>query len=687
MASDGKPSATGRATEALARLETPATLRKGLGSPALFGIVQGFVAASIYFGLGLVSERALGYTWIVAIAASLFFVLLVLSYVEGASLHQERGGATVIARYGFNELWSFVAGWAIMLDYLLLIAITAFTIPSYMAVVWGEFDRGLVELCTAAAVIAYVAWVNIRGPGNRRFERSAILVLADLLLQLTIVGLGVALLLNPDVLSDPAGVAGTPEVGDVLFAFTIAIVAFVGIDASSGLAGQVAVGRRGLRRLIAVRMPAAIVPFVGLCLVAVSTLPLAGGLEGGSPSIVEAPMIAVVSAFEQPWLREPLRYLVAASAVAILVIACNAGMLGLSRLGYALAVNRQIPSRIGRLHPRRATPVVIIGIGAVLAVALVASADLEFLAGVYAFGATLAFTLVHLSIISLRYREPDRDRPFRMPLNVRVRGGSFPLPAALGALVSAAAFASVIVVAPGSRYVGLGWMAFGLALYIGYRKSEGKPLTRRIQIPERALTRTPQSAEYGSILVPVLGSSLDDDIMQTAGRLAADENLDEGAPESTIEALWVFEMPMALPIDARVPDADLKRARAALARAKAVGEEYDGVRVATATVRARRVGEAIVHEARRRRVEAIVLAAEEPTRIRGGTLLGGREGLKDAFVGETTRYVVNKAPCRVILTAPPSTRAPTVEHPRPQDAPIAPKRDITSPPRPAPGGR
>ena len=114
--------------------------------------------------------------------------------------------------------------------------------------------------------------------------------------------------------------------------------------------------------------------------------------------------------------------------------------------------------------------------------------------------------------------------------------------------------------------------------------------------------------------MPVLGTPLDDDIMQTAGRLAGEENEDVGEGGAVIEALWVFEVPMALPLDARVPDADLRRARQALARAKAVGEEYEGVEVATATVRARRAGEAIVHEAKRRGVEAIVLAAEEPTR-------------------------------------------------------------------------
>jgi APA family basic amino acid/polyamine antiporter len=332
-------------------------------------------------------------------------------------------------------------------------------------------------------------------------------------------------------------------------------------------------------------------------------------------------------------------------------------MLGLSRLGYALAVNRQIPSRLGYLHPGRATPVVVIAFGAVVAVALLLPANLEFLAAISAFGATVAFTIVGLSVLRLRYTEPTRDRPYRMPLNVRVGRGDVPLPALALVVLSAAGFAALLVEHGAARWVGLGWMSFGLALYLIYRISQDKPLTRRITVPERALTREHTEVEYGSMLVPILGTPLDDDIMQTAGRLAADENEDLGEGGAVIEALWIFEVPMALPLDARVPDAELKRARAALARAKAVGEEYEGVEVATAVVRARRAGEAIVHEAKRRGVEAIVLAAEEPTRVGGGLRLGGKQGLHDTYVGETTRYVVNKAPCRVILTAPPGRPA------------------------------
>jgi len=118
--------------------------------------------------------------------------------------------------------------------------------------------------------------------------------------------------------------------------------------------------------------------------------------------------------------------------------------------------------------------------------------------------------------------------------------------------------------------------------------------------------------------------------------------------------VWIFEIPMSLPIDARLPDKQIRDARVALARAKMVGEEYSGVQVATATVRARRAGLAIVEEARRRGVEAIVLGAEEPSLTGGGRRLGGSGGPLENFVGETTKYVVSKAPCRVIVTAAPA---------------------------------
>jgi APA family basic amino acid/polyamine antiporter len=243
------------------------------------------------------------------------------------------------------------------------------------------------------------------------------------------------------------------------------------------------------------------------------------------------------------------------------------------------------------------------------------------------------------------------------------------LPAVLGAVLSGAAWVGLVATHQGARWVGTAWLVGGLTLYLVYRTSEGKSIFKRVTVPEAALLRRERrEAEYGSILVPLMGTPLDDDIVQTAGRLAAEEDVEafEADKGATIEALWIFEVPMSLPIDAALPETQLKQARAALARAKAVGEEYEGVEVATATVRARRAGHAIVEEAKRRGVQAVVLAAEEPSKIRGGALLGGRGGPLDNFVGEATKYVLAKAPCQVILTAPPAS-----EDKRPPEAAVA----------------
>jgi APA family basic amino acid/polyamine antiporter len=252
----------------------------------------------------------------------------------------------------------------------------------------------------------------------------------------------------------------------------------------------------------------------------------------------------------------------------------------------------------------------------------------------------------------VRYRAGARPRAFRVPGSLKIGRGSVPVPAVLGALFSILAWVSVVVLHEGARIIGGAWMLAGIAMYVIYRSTQGKALTKRFTIPPEALQES-APVEYGSILVPVFGEPLDDDIVGTAGRLAS-EHPDEDEGGAVVEALYVFEIPMSLPIDARVPDDRVKKAKQVLARAKEVGEEYAGVEVATAMVRGRTIGQAIVAEARRRGVEAIVLAAEEPSRVRGGAILGGRGRSRDRIVGETTRYVIEKAPCRVILTAPPA---------------------------------
>ena len=625
--------------------------RRGLGSPMLFSIVWTVLASAIYFALGVIADYALGLTPVVFVASGVMFLLAAMTYVEGSSLHQDRGGSTIFARYAFNELWSFIAGWAVLLDYVILIAATVFSATNYLGAFWKPFGEGAVEIITMLAIFGYVAARNIRGFSTSRSSRIRMLVVGDIGIQLLIIVLGMALLFDPDAITSTIDLGTTPTFENVIVALGIATVVSTGLESAAGLAGEVGVSRSDLRRLVNASSLTVFVVYTGIALVAMSAQPVVNGKTALGEQYRDAPMLGVVAAFKEAWLRDSLKYAVAAVAAVTLIAAANSAMLGLSRLAYSLSTNRQIPSALGRLHPTRFTPWVLIVLATLLAAALALPRDLNMLLGLYAFGALLGLTIAHASIVRLRIKEPDRRRPYVTPANITIRGRSIPMPTMLGIALSSAAWVSVVITHQSARWAGLAWMAFGLALYVTYRSASGKSLLQRVTVPKEALLGDHQGAEYGSILVPIFGTSLDDDIVQTAGRLAAEEGLDVGEGP-TIEAIWVFEVPMSLPIDARLPDGELARARAALSRAKAVGEEYDNVEVATATVRARRAGQAIVDEARRRGVQAIVLAAEEPSKIRGGTRLGGLGGSEN-YVGEATKTVIAKAPCTVILTAPP----------------------------------
>jgi APA family basic amino acid/polyamine antiporter len=624
----------------------------GLGPPARAAMALGALGSSMLFILGVVEKHALGLTPLVFLAAALFFVLTSMAYVEGNSVHPEQGGASTLARYAFDEFWSFVAGWAILLDYLIVMALAVVAVPHYLSAFWGDAGKGPWDLLIAAAAIGFVCVANIRGVSAARFGRVLRIGMVFLVLCVLMIVVGAATSWHGQQAIDSIHLGSAPQWDDLLFAAVLAGVASTGIEAASGYAPEIRVGRVTLRRLVLFLDLAVLVILVGVAVIATAAVPPVGGATALGDQFIEAPLLGAVSVFDPVWLKDVFRYLIGGVGALVLLQAVNGTMVGVSRVTYSLATNRQVPSLLGRLHPKRGTPYIVVIIASVVSFGLACTGDVELLAGIYALGAMLVFAIAHVSVIALRFREPDAARVYRVPLSIKVGRGSLPLPLVAGALLAAAGWVSVLVLHAGARYVGLTWLLFGVALYVTYRRGQDKSLRERFTIPAAALQETPE-AEYGSILVPVFGTPLDDDIVGTAGRLAAEEG-DEGEGGAVIEALYVVEVPMSLPLDARIPEERVERARAAVRRAKEVGEEYEGVVVATAMVRARSVGAAIVSEAKRRGVEAIVLAAEEPTRMRGGALLGGRGGPRDRSVGEMTRYVVEKAPCRVILTAAPA---------------------------------
>ena len=634
--------------------------RRFLGVPWLFAVAYSAVGFSLYFAIGVVADRGLGLTPLIFLAAGVLFVLTTLTYTEGSVMFLERGGSTTMARYAFNELVSFAAGWAILIDYVIVIALAAITVPHYLAPISDSFSHSGGELATAGAVIAVVAGINMLGVTGRGRQRVlVVLALADLALQLAVIGVGAAVAFEPDLLTAELDLFASPSLEDVIYAAVIATVAFAGIEAASDLAPDLEFEPPDLKRVLTAG--AVLVPLVyaAMAVVALMAVPVVATPQGPETELagrfIDDPIMGVVQSYEPAWLADVMRWAVAVVAPVVLVWAASTSMLGVSRHMYVLATNRQIPSWLGKLGREHTTPYVAIGIAAVMAFGLVIPADIEFLAGVYAFGALLAISIAHLAVIRLRVIDAERERPYRIPLDVMVRGHRLPLPAMIAAVITILAWASVIAFHDGARYLGGGWMVFGLVGYVIYRRVvEGTSVTKRVTVPAEALMKEPPEVEYGSILVPIFGTELDDDIVGTAGRLAAAAEPD--SPDgrgSRLDVIYVMALPLTVPVDAPAPKEQRERAETALRRAREVGEEYESVDVATDIVSARTVGAGIVEAARTRGVEAIVMGGEPPTRVRGGAILGGIGASRPPEIGEVTEYVLRKAPCRVLLTAPP----------------------------------
>ncbi|HMI81703.1 MAG TPA: universal stress protein [Solirubrobacterales bacterium] len=638
-------------------------LERGLGVPWLFAAAYSAVGFSIYFALGVVADRGLGLTPLIFLAAGLLFGLTTLTYVEGGAMFRERGGSSTFARHAFNELVAFIAGWAILIDYLIVIALAAISVPHYLEPISPSFgDRGW-EIGLATAVIAGVSALNILNVTGRERQASLVfLALADMGLQLAVIAVGLLTVMHPERLTEHIDLFTQPTFRDTVYAAVVAMLAYAGIEAASDLAPDIDVSRRDLSRVASLGAIGVPLVYAGMAAVALMAVPVIGGPEGAHTALggefVEEPVLGVVSQYEPAWVADSMRWLVMAVAVPVLIWAASTSMLGVSRHIYTLAINRQIPSWLGKLERRTATPYVAIALSGVIAIGLIVPTDVKLLAGIYAFGATLAITIAHLSIIRLRVTMPDKRRPFRIPGGFLWGHAVLPLPAVFAAVLSGLAFVSVLAYHSTARWVGLAWMAFGLTFYAVYRKVfEGTTLTKRVTVTERALTKQVPEIEFSNILVPVFGTEFDDDIVATAGRLAAAEaDGGRGDGASRLDVVYVIEVPLTLPLDAKLPKEREEQAQRALERAREVGEEYEDVEVTTAVIRARKVGAGIVEAARLGNAEAIVIGGEAPTKIRGGAMIGGIGAAKPAEIGAATEYVLKKAPCRVLLTAPPEPK-------------------------------
>ncbi|MDQ6778086.1 MAG: universal stress protein [Actinomycetota bacterium] len=622
----------------MAKIETHG-LRRTVGLGGLFATAYGNVGSSIYYALGLVAAYALGMTPVIFMIAGGLFALTAKTYAEGAAMLPEAGGSSSFARQAFNELVSFIAGWALSLDYILTIAISAFFVPHYLGAFWPALTHPPGDVIGGLIVIAVLAWLNIRGIGESA-KLNFFLAIADLATQILIILIGVALVLDPARLVNQVQLGTVPTYPHLIFALSLSMLAYTGIETVSNMAEEARDPGRDVPKAVNLILIAVIGVYAGMTVVALSALPVTGHGSHATTLLGQPPPHGfqndpVLGIIDHLGLATPiahvLRYYVGILAATILFIATNAGLIGISRLSWSLAEHRQLPIVFARLHSKYRTPWFTILVFSVFAGVLLIPGKTDFLGNLYSFGAMLSFTTAHAAVIALRIKDPDRERPYRMPWNIPFRGKQIPLTAVLGGIATFAAWISVLVLHVDARYVGTGWMIVGLAGYAVYRRSQGLDLRSHHRVLHRQRPAFFVELEYRSAIVPIFGTDVDASALRTAAKLVG-----EGA---MVEAIYVLRVPNQLPLDVALNGEEQVGLRV-LETARLAGRQA-GLKVQTRLIRTRNPGAAIVEEAERREAEIIYLGtAHAPASERA--------------LGPTASYLLAHRPCRVVIETPPA---------------------------------
>ena len=612
-------------------------LERVLGTGALFSTAYGNVGSSIYYALGLVAVFALGMTPVVFLIAGLIFMCTAATYTEATTMFPEAGGSSSFARRAFNEFWSALTAWGQMLNYIITVAISAFFLPHYLGVIWEPLLTAPGDILCGIAVVVVLGAVNVVGV-KEAAGLNIVLAILDFLTQVGLVILGFVLVLSPDVLVDNVDFGTSPTVSDFLIAIPVGMVAFTGIDTISNMAEEARDSGRTVPQAMRLVVVAVMAISLTLPAVALSAMPVENGqtllaLSSEEGGYANNPIQGVVVNLGLGGLQSAGEIYVGLLASTILLVATNAGLIGLSRLSYSMGQYRQLPERLRQLHPRFRTPYVAIVVFGGIACLTMLPGEAEFLGTVYAFGAMLGFTVAHASVVALRIKEPERERPYRAPLNVTVRGRSIPLASVLGGLGTGIAFLVVTILNFETLVAGTLWLALGMTVYVVYRRRLGLTLTetRKVVLPEPIVER---EVEYESVLVVFDEARYSSEAMSTAVQLAARRR-------RGIHVLVTVSVPPNLPIDAAMPEEE-QRAQAAIDRARVGG----GRRVSGhwEKVRPGGTGRLIVDEARTIKARAIVMAM--PPRRAGATLFG-----------KTLETVLAERPCRVIITTAPEAPA------------------------------
>jgi APA family basic amino acid/polyamine antiporter len=452
------------------------------------------VGADVYMALGLVIAAAQGAAGVAFAAAGLVYIMVGLAYTELASAYPVAGGGQYYALRGLGDFWGYVAGVALLLDYTIDIALFAVASVGYLnfffpfvfhhgfpSPVW---NLGIVSLykpynvIEAVVLIGLLVWLNILGIRESSLFNE-ILGAIDIITESTIVVFGFALAWRPELLARQWHEAlHNVSAGQFAYGFSLAIISFVGLESISQAAQET-------------RRPATIIPRTSLTLIftvfifAVGFSNLALGVLPWKEFEIHMDDPVALLAHNIPILGFMAGPFAAFLGMTILAISANSGVMSASRLTFSMSQLGLISSWFKAVHPKYHTPVrtiVFFSAAAVLAVLLCGLTPqlLGTLGNLYAFGATLGYILVFISLIRLRFLDPYTPRPYKVPMNLSWKKGErvfeIPLLGFLGLMGVSTIFFTVIATHEIGRIAGPAWVLICLVYYYFYRKRHGMPV-------------------------------------------------------------------------------------------------------------------------------------------------------------------------------------------------------------------
>src|SRR4051794_23315877 len=462
------------------------------------------------------------------------------------------GVSSSSARHAFNEMVSFIAAWGQMLNYTITVAISAFFVPHYLAVFWPWLGDSPGDIIGGAVLIVALALINIRGT-EESAKLNLILAVADLATQVILVGIGIVLVLSPDILVNNIHLGVAPTWSDFLLGIAVGMIAYTGIETISNMAEEAKDAARTIPRSVGLTVVAVLGLYLLIPIVALSAMPVTQDAAGhfstalGS-TFADDPILGIVENLGLSHTpTELLRYYVGVLAAVILLIATNAGLIGVSRLTYSMGQHRQLPEALRQVHPKYRTPYIAILIFAAIAIVTLLPGQTDFLATMYSFGAMLSFTIAHVALIQLRRKQADAERTWKAPFNIRAFDFDVPMVAVLGGFGTFAAWIVVMALNPRTLVVGTGWMVLGIVVYVLYRRNQGLPLTETVKV----VTPEPlgvEEVEYRSVLVGLE----DDESFSPEGVATAIKRASKR--RRGIHGHSMLTVPTSLPLDAKMPE-------------------------------------------------------------------------------------------------------------------------------------